>query len=503
GRTAVLAAHRPGMGLSPRPWAALRRALDAPFDQDIGEVPGRLFDTPTQVVTIDPVQTMAELAESFDEARAVWTRVLDAVDASMRRAEDDLLLADLEALQTAVAEAELPPSWVADHPLAHDPRAAWAELDALRTADPAAYLDALEDAIEAHDVVEDRVEALTAIRADVAAGWAAANSVEVPETVARDPSWDPVDLEWRCRTAEANVEELLIAGRDWPATRRAAATLLDDLGRLLEVRTAVKDAADTVDGAIASAEGQIASLDTQLSTVRGELRGLLQDHVPQRLREAFRELTEAHVDADEARAALELARAERTAGAHIAAVLHVRMAVTERAEALADLKELAELVQVAETTRSEALAMREALDTHRRSQAAAAARAGSYGRGALRAGDTRRRELGEWTGPGDWLERLADARGVLNAWQEGVHEATRKHEAAARARQRAAAAAAAAAAAKRRSTRRSSSGSSYRSSSSRSSFGSSSRSSGRSFSSSSRSAGRSTSSSRRSAGRKF
>jgi hypothetical protein len=467
-------------------WRAAISALNAPFEHDTGAGTG-LFEPERRTVQITPAQFEADLDAEWRAARAGWDRVVDAVAASMRTARDDLPADDLERMRAALAGAGLPVGWVGEHPLAADPDGTWDRLDGLRREDPVAYLDAIEAAIAADDVLEQQVAALIGGREAAIAARAEADQVDVSglDTVTAGDD-DPERLR---ADVDAQLEALahaLATPGDADAVAALAVAATEAGERLGQLRRAIAEAVRDGARRVEEARSEVAALDEAVRGARGRLHDALAHHAPATVAGAAAELAEADEDQLQAHRALAEAEAALAGRAHLAAVRAAEAAVAEQREALVDLKELSEALARAEAERNVALDLWASLEGVR-------ARHGlSASAGDLADGDRQLQALrGQWDAPGDWAARLAAVHAVMAAWRAGeaaAAERARQRERERRDAERRRAAAVSSARSSSFSSGRAS-GSSYRTSAS-SSSSSSSRSAGRSYSSSGRSAGR-------------
>ncbi len=510
-------------GWMPGAWGRATEKLSEPFEFDTGKAQQRLFGGPTKVVTISPDEFVKSLDAKYSDAKAGWARLLDAVDASLRRASDDFPTDDLQKMRAALGAAGLPESWVATHPLLGDAEGTWARLDELRKGDPVAYVDELTAAIALDDQLEADVATVVAAVTAARQSRAKADAIAldaVNTTITSSPRHPGVALS----AAQAADDALAAEIADDPHTddlvARANASR-DAWDFVAKCRTAVIDAVTNAATRVTEAATRVASLDRDVASAVANLGALLPTHTASSVADAWVEVKEAQQDVSEAKAALAEAQRLLAEGAHLGAD---DAAAVVREEHGQGTKNLAELVAILNAVvRAEQDAKRGLAELQaRRSNVAAELLLYSGPASSLAAGDALFGQLQRSiTGPIDWRSRANDIVCVNAAWTGAVTSARVEHErreAARKEAERQAAAAAAAAAARARAA--SSRSSSYRStSSSSSSWGSSSRSSssssssrssssssssaGRSYSSSSSSSGRSFSSGGRSAGRKF
>ena len=504
----ALRSKAPRFAVRASPWKRLTAELDGVIAIDTGEAQARLFAGPTRVIEVHPSAFMAELDLAFAEARSGWQRIRDAANVALHRAADDLSDADLQTMRAQLADAQLPQSWLATHPLVPSAPATWARLDAIRVADPVRYLDALDDAIREDDELEQIIAELIGWKQAVADAWERvhAGQVNALPTAFADPSLAPSTRARALQELSDAFTAALLSGKDLEGVRDLGEAFTAAASEHCEHQAAVRVA--VTDGAERLARAARAVADTQAkrATHAATLAQLLRAFVPSALADASREREELAVNVAEAEQALAEAKAHWAAGQHFEAVQAAKRALDEVAQAEADLADLVRLLGQAQATRATAESLWEQIHAARSEQSAALASYGEHALGlSLAQGDSLLTEVRlAWDdGPADWAQRVVALKQVQASWSGAVASAAAKkaeHDAALERARAARAAAQRAAAASHRASR---SSSSYSSSSSRSSSYSSSRSSGSSYSSSSRSSGSSYSSGGRSAGGKW
>jgi hypothetical protein len=467
-------------------WDERALAVDAPFPVRVsGEGNTALFEPHARTITIDPPAHLAALAEGWQEAREGWQRLLDAVDASLRTARDDLRADDLARLREELAAAGLPSGWVDRHPLAHQPQQTWNELDALRLADPVAYLDALDEAIARDDELEELVATLIGGRNEARALREQAAQVDLSscDTVPTGPGDDPAAAEAASgRTWEA-LERALARPEDPEGAERAVEEALEAAQEWLSLQVALRDAFTRAGPAVEAFEARLDQLGQQLERGRETVAEVLHKHHAPSVHQVLVELDESTRGVSSASALRDEARRLLQGRHHLAALQLVKESEAQLTQASQDLSELGEAVSAAERIRGQATQLRGELRGLRERHHAALRGLGLAPEPWLSQGDTLFGRLqSDWERPGSWGERLAHLQQVVQFWQEGERQARRQRDEEERER-RARQAAQRAATSHRSSSGSRKSGSSYRTSSS-------SRSSGRSFSSSGRSAGR-------------
>lgn len=201
-------------------------------------------------------------------ARLTLQRAHDAGEATRRSAREDLPIDALDAMRRRLESAGIPDRWLADHPLAASPEAAWEALDTRRAADPAGYLVALQAAQAAEEVALDRAAVLLAEADRVAA---ARSGIDMPEVagaaarfVAALQGSDRLD-------AIRDRADAAVAASDADIQRRA--TLADAAARLPRERRALGDALRRATNALRSASppSAFADLHTRLADARAAL----------------------------------------------------------------------------------------------------------------------------------------------------------------------------------------------------------------------------------------
>ena len=177
-----------GSFLDPRPLAAARAAIEAPFPFDTGRInETELFGRETRILTVDPIAFARDLEAQFREAMARWQtlkaaaklQLIEPKQAFPRRGYDDLL-ADL-------AMHGLDARWVSSrHPLATHGDL-HASLEPLRRQDPVLYAARIAHLRETEASLRSEVDRL------VAAVILARSRVpvELPEHTVVDADDDP------------------------------------------------------------------------------------------------------------------------------------------------------------------------------------------------------------------------------------------------------------------------------------------------------------------------
>ncbi len=499
-------------------------ALDELIKVDTGEVQHKLFDERTRKISVQPTEFMNQLEQRYTKAREGWQRLLDATEASLRRAEQDFPTAELEQIRETVAEAGLNERWLADHPLFEDPGAAWAELDELRRADPIAYLEKLTWSMDAEDDLAEEIDGVIEDidRARKAYGGVRDLDLGGLDTVFGSDAYDPVAAR---DVADATMQDLAkaaAAAEDADAVDELASRVVVACEAVHNRRQFAAEAVIRAPVRVEEAREAVAKLPQRLDEAKAGATALLEDHSARSLETAWREVAEAAQDVLDAQDAFERAEACLADRDHVGAVLACDQAMDEHASAVANLEQIVAVVGQLKANRTEFDRLAATLDAERSRCAQALAHLGPFGSTAdLAPGDdllARLRASGPKDGPADWSQRLIEVKAVIASWSSAVNNAKVERSRQDRLIRQEANDLADWRRASRshsrddsspfRSRRKSSFGyssSSRKSSFGRSSFGrSSSRSGGRSFGSRRRSGGRSTGSRRkRSGGRKF
>ncbi len=409
-------------------WLDAVERLEGRLEIRTEQTQDRLFPLPDQVLEVEPAVFMEGLEERFATARTGWKRVLDAVEASLHKASTDLARDDLETMLAKLEAAGLPQIWVDEHPLLEDPEACWAELDALRREDPAAYLDALEEEIELDDELEAVVSALIeglGLASELRAK-AEEPSVEGLDTVVGDPERDPAPLQLQADT-------LLTQLRDIAHARVEADfdVFEDTLGELelacdawVERKGRLLASVERAPGLVEQAEAKLAELERDYGSSRDRAKALAGQHNAESLAQAWVEVGEARDDLEQCRQAALQSRARLGERRHVEAEGLAEQALEEHGQAVVDLGELTAALVALEQARLEAVhALTSMSDFRRRSLQTLAGFGAFGGEDRLAEGDAQRRALeAKWTTavPADWAERRDRAKAVMSAWGAGV-----------------------------------------------------------------------------------
>lgn len=215
---------------------AATAALSGPCVFDTGQARQRLFHGDRRTVTIDPATFLRDLGRKCEEARAGWRKLQDAIETSLRTARQDFPTDDLDVMRSRLEAAGLPPVWLAHHPLDKDPQGEWTRLDALRQADPVAYLEQLFGRLDAQAALEADVAVLAEAVGEARRARVEALAVETggPDTVVSGAARDPAAAAADAEQVTAMLELELQDGEDVEravATARAARDAWREVGR--------------------------------------------------------------------------------------------------------------------------------------------------------------------------------------------------------------------------------------------------------------------------------
>ncbi|MCO4747925.1 MAG: hypothetical protein KC912_24245, partial [Proteobacteria bacterium] len=424
--------QKPGStSLSTGAYDRLTAALDAELEIDTGEAQRKLFDGPTRVIRVEPSAFMAELDIDFADARAGWQRILDAVEASLHLAEQDLPITDLTMMRSQLAEAGMPESWLQTHPLVPSAELAWKKLDKKRVADPVHYLDELDAAIAEDDALEQVIAELIGWQQSVEEAWKEvhAHSVDDLDTAFQDPTLAPGHRAAELEHFTAQFRAAVQSGNALDDARDCADIILTDGARLVahlgDIRAAVADAERQVHAAAAAVDDTRSRRMTQAK----ELGKMLQSFVPQALSEAQQELKELDEDIGDAGAALQRAQSHLGASEHLEAVLAAAATVEEVEQGQKDLNELIAHLNEAVETKAKAEALWAGMAASRSSHQSRLAAYGSHASGLdLNLGDAKLAALrSDWDGgPADWSARVDALTAVTHSWSQAVAAAAKR-----------------------------------------------------------------------------
>lgn len=420
--------------LSAAPWEAAEAALEAPFQVETGRILHRLFASPSETVELVPAPFMEALEADYTRARAGWERLLDAVDASLRRATDDLTVEPLVQHHLALDAAGLPRAWAGAHPLAADPEASWAALEALRTSDPVAYLDALDGALADAALAAETVSTVLTGKGEVEAARARALAVPDPgDTVVEDvPHRDPALALAHAKALHAALDRLLQldeAGTNSAEERLAAIdfdAVADAWDELAVRRSSLARTVVSVAGALAAGEKRVGELHARFVATRAAAERLAGEHAAHAMGGVWAEVGEAASDLAQADAALASAREALATRRHAAAEEAVERATVEHGEALANLEQLTALMGRLVAAKADVLRQLATLDEARADFVTELAGYGAFGNlHLLSGGDQLHAALrGEPdTGRIDWQARQDRLRAVISAWSGATRSA--------------------------------------------------------------------------------
>jgi uncharacterized membrane protein YgcG len=417
---------------------AAAAALSEPFVFDTGEAQHKLFDGDRRTVTIAADAFMQQLESKYGLARQGWQRLRDAVEASLREAEHDFPLAELEALREKLEAAGMPLGWLVHHPLAREPRGEWSRLDALRQADPVAYVEQLFGRLDAEAALEADVVVLieAAGKAREARAEALALGIEDLDTVLSDPARDPAAVVAEAERATAAFEAELQAAEATEAAVEAAHAATRAWREVSRRKQSLRETVRQAAARVAEAERRVAELRALVAAGQDRIRAAAGTHGADSLLAAWREVGEAVEDVDQAEALVAEAQRRLAAREHVGAEAAAVDALREHGEASTDLAELAQVLQQLEAVRHDVQALFATLDREReRRRQQLAGYAGYAPADALVAGDNTLAELRtRWAeqgaGPADWGARLGELHRLLELWNGAVARARQAYDAA-------------------------------------------------------------------------
>ncbi len=227
-----------------------RRSLLS-LSADLEQMTERLSAADASTALINPIDEFKHWYPGWPArlaaTRLALVRAQDALAASGRRAEDDLPIETIDEFRRRFAVVHIPFRWVEDHPLATQPATAWAALNALRIADPAAYLEALRAALFSEERALDRGMILLSevLRVDAAQATGAAQDggVALSRFRAAVESSERLDEVRDLADAAVDVHEAEVA-------RSAAASAAR--AQIVRQRRAAREAVSGVSAAIRS-----------------------------------------------------------------------------------------------------------------------------------------------------------------------------------------------------------------------------------------------------------
>jgi hypothetical protein len=416
-----------------QPWDEAIVGLQTRLTVEPARTEGRLFPTADAAIEVDPQAFMKGLEARFGAAHEGWKRLLDAVEASLHRAEQDLPRARYDAAVTALTDSGLPQAWLEGHPLWPEPAAALAELDETRRADPVAYLDALQTALAEE---EASFAVLREVAEGLGAGRAARAGAEEPrleglDTVLWAEDGDPAAAQADADRALAVAEERAQARpeADIEALREALAATVAACEAWVGLKKKVLDAVREAPARVGQADEAVRRLEEQYAAGRMRAKSLAGVHDDASLAQVWREVGEASEDLEQARQAALQARARLGERRHLAALTLAERALLERGEAVQDLAELTAVMEALEQARTEAEALQRSLEARRTALVQELSGYGAYSDAArLMPGDElRARLVADWSAgaPADWRTRRERLQGVLRAWSAGIADARR------------------------------------------------------------------------------
>ena len=404
-------------------------ALDKVIKVDTGEVQHKLFDERTRKISVQPTEFMNQLEQRYSQAREGWQRLLDAAEASLRRAEQDFPTHGLDELRETVATAGLNDGWLADHPLFDDPATAWDELDELRRSDPVAYLARLTWSLDAEEDLEEEIDGVIEDieRARKAYGHVRDLDLGGLDTVYGSDAYDPVAAREVADSAMQDLARAAAAAEDADAVDELASRVVVACEAVGSRRQFAAEAVTRAPGRLEEARAAVEALPGRLDTAKTRATALIADHAASSLEDAWREVAEAAQAVAEAQAALARAEACLAARDHVGAVLACGEAIQERGCAVTNLEEIVAVVDQLTADRAEFQRLAATVGAERSRCAQALAHLAPFGSPAdLTPGDdllAALRASGPKGGPADWSQRLDQLKAVIASWSSAATHA--------------------------------------------------------------------------------
>jgi hypothetical protein len=173
-----------------------------------------LFAPETRRVTLKLSQIVDELDERFRKTIAQWEHLKKAAQIRLKPAKELFPQQKLDEMLKQADEQEIPRKWLADHPLFGDDESdetLYTRINAVRSSDPVAYLEQLEELQAKESVIVDRLERL--IKSAELVKSEHVDSVPDLAMTVLQPQDDPVVTLDAARREEARFAALL-ASRD-------------------------------------------------------------------------------------------------------------------------------------------------------------------------------------------------------------------------------------------------------------------------------------------------
>lgn len=400
--------------------------LTEEFAFDAGMLaPQTLFGEPAALSRrVAPTAFQEKMEAAFGRARGLWTVVTDAHRAARRSAREDLPREPLDELSSRLEAGGVDLCWLHAHPLWRA-EPLWDELDALRAADPVAYVRRLGE-------LRQQVVAVTARAAGVLG-----RAIQVGEAEVRADR--PLDLSVTVLDGPDQDPAALDAQRSAARAAWAAALGVVDQVRFEGASDALMAVLDEIDrrksaleAAIANAERGVEAMGRGVDSVQGALeraearyQALVGPgrHAVASVVGAHSELTQAGEDLGVALAAAEEARVALEGRRHLSAVNAASRAVRACKDAMIDLEEFAGIASEREAQRARFDAALAGADAARAQRVQRMRGYGSHADPSLFAhGDAELATLraGIAAAPQDWAEANGRLDAVLAAWDRAV-----------------------------------------------------------------------------------
>ncbi|MFT4978795.1 MAG: putative membrane protein YgcG, partial [Myxococcota bacterium] len=393
-------------------WAEATRLLSAPIEIDTGE--HRLFDDPARTVSIDPAAFMDDLEARYQEARALWSRLEQAVGLSLQPIEAVVSAERLTEVVAMLREEGLGEAWLSPHPLFPDPSVGLEELAALRS-DPHRFIDVWEafQAAES-DYLEDVEALLSQLKAH---RGRRAQPQSLPES--RDPEAEQLSaLQERAAQLDTQIDKMTHEAVSVEAFTLATEEAREVAAQRTALQSYIAASFEKAAAGIALADAHVLAIRGQHDAAREQLTARAEDLSEQEEAALEQELTEAHEDILQMAAALAAAKQQHTRQQPLTCLRTLQAVQQEHREAHEDLEQFGAALDVMVASRASAEQLSSRLDAERARHVDRLAAAG-LSKDALLTGDRTRRTLEEDTSL-SWKERHERLSRTLREWDRAT-----------------------------------------------------------------------------------
>lgn len=398
-------------------WESALAALSAPLEIDTGA--HRLFDDPARKLHIEPQTLLAELESRYQEARALWSQLEEAVEMSLQPIQDLISDERLAAVTAKLQEEGLGGAWLTPHPLHPDLEEGLAELAKIQQ-DPYHFVAMREALLEAEEAYLEDVETLLSLLHT----HRAHQVTPQPLPDLREPEVERLSaLQAQAIALDERVRQMLLEPVSVDAFSAAVRESVTVASQITMLHNLFDGADEKATEAVRLADGYLEAVQAQHKTAAVKLDELRETLSAGEVAVLQKEVDEAHEDIEQMKSALAAAKRQQQEQQPLACLRAMASVQQERREALEDIDQFGDALDAMMEARRSAAALAKTLDETRARHVARLQTSG-LPQTSMQRGDHTRSALEAQTDL-DGAEQHRLIKRVLSAWKTDSSRAIR------------------------------------------------------------------------------